>query len=52
VVTFTSGGKKVTAKTDGKGVAKAAGFAPGSAVTATYAGVSGQYAGSKASAKA
>jgi hypothetical protein len=52
VVAFTSGSVKKTARTDAKGVAKAAGFPAGSTVTVTYAGAAGQYAGSKTSAKA
>ena len=51
-VTFTSGAKKVTARTAANGVVKASGFPAGSTVTVTYAGVTGQYAPSKASAKA
>ena len=50
-ITFTSGSKKVTTKTNASGIAKA-GFAPGSAVTVTYAGLADQYSASKASAKA
>lgn len=51
VITFTSGSKKVTTKTNKSGVAKA-GFAPGSAVTVTYAGVAGEYSASKTTARA
>jgi hypothetical protein len=51
-VTFTSGGRKVTARTDANGVAEATGFARDSTVTVAYAGVAGQYAPARASATA
>ena len=52
VVTFSAGAVKKTSRTDAKGVAKASGFPAGSAVSVTYAGAPGQYAASKAAAKA
>jgi hypothetical protein len=52
LLTFTSGSKKVTARTDAKGVAKAAGFAPGSAVKVAYAGAPGMYSAAASSASA
>jgi hypothetical protein len=52
VVTFTSGSKKVTARTDAKGVAKATGFVAGSAVKIAYAGATGMYSAASTSAKA
>jgi hypothetical protein len=51
VITFTSGSKKVTAKTDAKGVAKAAGLPAGN-VKVTYPGATGMYAAASTSAKA
>jgi hypothetical protein len=51
-LTFTAGSKKATVKTDAKGVAKVAGFAPGAAVKVTYAGAAGMYAAANGSAKA
>jgi hypothetical protein len=50
-VTFTSGSKKVTAKTDAKGVAKATGLPAGN-VKVSYAGATGMYAAASTSAKA
>jgi hypothetical protein len=50
VITFTLGSKKVTAKTDAKGVAKANGFPAGN-VKVTYAGSPGMYTAASASAK-
>jgi hypothetical protein len=51
VITFTSGSKKVTAKTDAKGVAKATGLPPGN-VKVAYAGAAGMYAASSTTTKA
>jgi hypothetical protein len=51
VITFTSGSKKVTAKTDAKGVAKASGL-PSGTVKVSYAGASGTYAAASTSTKA
>jgi hypothetical protein len=50
-VTFTSGSKKVTAKTDAKGVAKASGLPAGN-VKVAYAGASGMYTAASTSTKA
>jgi hypothetical protein len=50
-VTFTSGSKKVTAKTDAKGVAKATGLPAGN-VKVTYAGAAGMYTATSTSTKA
>ena len=52
VVTFTAGSRKQTARTDGRGTAKATGFEPGSLVNVSYAGVNGQYAPSKTTTEA
>lgn len=52
VVTFVQGGLKKTARTDGKGVAKAAGFKVGAPVTVSYAGLPGRYTAVRTSAKA
>ena len=51
VITFTSGSKKVTARTDAKGIAKAAGLPAGN-VKVTYAGATGMYAAASTSTKA
>jgi hypothetical protein len=51
-VTFTAGSKKATVKTDAKGVAKVAGFAPGTTVKVTYAGAAGMYSATAGSTKA
>lgn len=51
IITFTSGSKKVTAKTDAKGVAKATGLPAGN-VKVSYAGAAGMYAASSTSTKA
>lgn len=51
VVTFTSGSKKVSAKTDAKGVAKAAGLPAGN-VKVAYAGAAGMYSAATTSTKA
>lgn len=50
VITFTSGSKKVTAKTDANGVAKATGLPPGN-VKVSYPGAAGMYAGSSTTTK-
>jgi hypothetical protein len=51
-VTFTAGSKKATVKTDANGVAKAAGFAPGTTVKVSYPGAAGMYSAAAGSAKA
>ena len=51
-VTFTAGSKKATVKTDAKGVAKVAGFAPGTTVKVTYAGAAGMYSAAAGSTTA
>ncbi|MBK5307269.1 MAG: hypothetical protein JJD92_11335 [Frankiaceae bacterium] len=51
VVTFTSGSKKVTARTDAKGVAKAAGLPAGN-IKVTYAGAAGMYTAASTTTKA
>jgi hypothetical protein len=51
VITFASGSKKVTAKTDAKGVAKATGLPPGN-IKVTYAGAAGMYAAASTTTKA
>jgi hypothetical protein len=51
VITFAAGAKKMTAKTNAKGIATVSGV-PAGAVRVTYAGVSGMYSASAASAKA
>jgi hypothetical protein len=51
-VTFTAGSKKATVKTDTQGVAKVAGFAPGTTVKVSYAGAAGMYSATAGSAKA
>jgi hypothetical protein len=50
VITFTLGSKKVTARTDAKGVAKATGLPPGN-VKVTYAGAPGMYTAANATTK-
>jgi hypothetical protein len=50
-ITFASGSKKVTAKTDAKGVAKATGLPPGN-IKVTYAGAAGMYTASSTTTKA
>jgi hypothetical protein len=50
-VTFTSGSKKVTVKTDAKGVAKATGLPAGN-VKVSYAGAAGMYSAAGTSTKA
>ncbi|MDT4942636.1 MAG: hypothetical protein QOJ34_2725, partial [Pseudonocardiales bacterium] len=50
-VTFASGSKKVTAKTDAKGVAKATGLPAGN-IKVTYAGAAGMYAAASTTTKA
>jgi hypothetical protein len=51
VITFTSGSKKVTAKTDAKGVAKASGLPAGN-IKVSYAGATGMYTAASATTKA
>jgi hypothetical protein len=51
VVTFTSGKKKVTGKTNAQGVAKATGLPAGN-VKVTYAGAAGMYTAASTSTKA
>jgi hypothetical protein len=51
VVTFASGSKKVTARTNAKGVATANGL-PSGTVKVTYAGASGMYAPARSATKA
>jgi hypothetical protein len=50
VITFTSGSKKVTAKTDAKGIAKATGLPPGN-IKVAYAGAAGMYAAASTTTK-
>jgi hypothetical protein len=50
VITFTSGSKKVTAKTDAKGVAKATGLPPGN-IKVVYAGAAGMYTAASTTTK-
>ena len=50
VITFALGSKKVTARTDAKGVAKATGLPPGN-VKVTYAGAPGMYTAATATTK-
>lgn len=50
VITFTLGSKKVTARTDAKGVAKATGMPPGN-VKVAYAGAAGMYSAANATTK-
>lgn len=51
-VTFTAGGRKVTARTDANGVAQAAGFARGTVVKVSYLGIAGQYSSAATSTTA
>jgi hypothetical protein len=51
-VTFTSGGRTVTARTDANGVAEATGFARGAVVKVTYRGVPGRYSAASTSTEA
>jgi hypothetical protein len=51
-VTFTAGSRTATVKTDAKGVAKVAGFAPGTTVKVSYPGAGGMYSAAAGSAKA
>lgn len=51
VVTFTAGKKKVSARTNAKGQARATGLPPGS-VKVTYAGAAGMYSASSTSTRA
>lgn len=50
VITFASGSKKISVKTDAKGVAKATGLPPGN-VKVSYPGAAGMYAGSSTTTK-
>jgi hypothetical protein len=50
VITFTLGSKKVTARTDAKGVAKATGMPPGN-VKVAYAGAAGMYTAANTTTK-
>lgn len=51
VITFTSGSKKVTARTNAKGVAIAKGLPPGN-VKVAYAGAAGMYTAASTATKA
>jgi hypothetical protein len=51
-VTFTSGGRTVTARTDANGVAEATGFARGAVVRVSYRGVPGRYSAATTSTEA
>jgi hypothetical protein len=50
-ISFTSGSKKVTAKTDSKGVAKVSGL-PAGRITVSYAGATGMYTAAGTTTKA
>ena len=52
LVTFTSGSRKVTARTDASGFAEVSGFPRGAVVKVSYAGVSGRYSAASTSTSA